>query len=310
MSEHQAANSPHARQDKLADGQTTDSKTVRPRSRFTPGNSIAMVVVVILLVSLLISAARKQNFQWPVVFQYFFDPSILGGLLTTIELTILAVAIGLLLGIGIAVLHISRNPVLTGIGRVYVWLFRGTPLLVQLIFWFNLSALYPRLSLSLAFGPELGSVDTNTVITPFAAALLGLGLHAAGYMAEVVRGGILGVSKTQREAASALGMTRFTQFRKIVWPQALRLIVPALGNRVVSELKDTSLVSVIAMPDLLYSAQLIYSRTYQTIPLLVVATLWYLIAVSLLTLCQKLLERRLAPDTAGSSARAKTAAAE
>ena len=269
-----------------------------------------MVAVVFLLASFLISAARNHNFQWPVVFQYFFDPSILGGLLTTIELTLLSVAVGLLLGIGIALLHISRNPVLTAIGRGYVWLFRGTPLLVQLIFWFNLSALYPRLSLSLAFGPTLGSVDTNTVITPFIAALLGLGLHAAGYMAEVVRGGILGVSKTQREAASALGMTRFVQFRKVVWPQALRLIVPALGNRVVSELKDTSLVSVIAIPDLLYSAQLIYSRTYQTIPLLLVATLWYLLAVSLLTLCQRLLERRLAPDTIGNSARAKAAASE
>lgn len=262
-----------------------------------------MVVVVFLLISLLVSVARNQNFQWTVVFQYIFDTSILSGLLTTIELTVLAVNVGLLLGIGVALLHISRNPVLAGIGRAYVWLFRGTPLLVQLIFWFNLSALYPRLSLSLAFGPSLTSVDTNTAITPFLAALLGLGLHAAGYMAEVVRGGILGVSKTQREAASSLGMTRFMQFRKVVWPQALRLIVPALGNRVVSELKDTSLVSVIAIPDLLYSAQLIYSRTYQTIPLLLVATLWYLIAVSLLTLCQKLLERRLAPDAVGHSAR-------
>src|SRR5699024_7620180 len=114
-----------------------------------------------------------------------------------------------------------------------------------------------------------------------------------GYMAEIVRGGILGVGRTQLEAASALGMTRSVRFRKVVWPQALRLIIPALGNRVISELKDTSLVSVIAIADLLYSAQIIYSRTYETIPLLIVATLWYLIAVSALTVVQRLIEKRL-----------------
>jgi polar amino acid transport system permease protein len=153
-------------------------------------------------------------------------------------------------------------------------------------------------------------VNANDVISPFVAALLGLGLHAAGYMAEVVRGGILGVEKTQREAASALGMTGFTLFRKVVWPQALRLIVPALGNRVISELKDTSLVSVIALPDLLYSAQLIYSRTYETIPLLIVATLWYLIAVSILTVFQKMLEGRLESSTLGNRRQAEASSEE
>lgn len=269
-----------------------------------------MIVVVVCLASLLVSVARNPNFQWSVVFHYLFDTSILGGLLTTIELTVLVVAVGLLLGIGIALLHISKNPVLSGIGRGYVWLFRGTPLLVQLIFWFNLSALYPHLTLSFAYGPSLGSVDTNTVITPFVAALLGLGLHAAGYMAEVVRGGILGVSKTQYEAASALGMSGLVRFRKVIWPQALRLIVPALGNRVISELKDTSLVSVIAIPDLLYSAQLIYSRTYETIPLLIVATLWYLIAVSLLTVFQKMLEGRLEGGASGDEKQAEAASTD
>src|SRR5699024_8710271 len=160
-------------------------------------------------------------------------------------------------------------------------------------FWFNLSALYSHLSLSLAFGPSLASVPTNIVVTPFVAALLGLGLHAAAYMAEIIRGGILGISRTQLEAASALVMPTAVRFRKIVWPQALRLILPALGNRFIAELKDTSLVSVIAIADLLYTAQIIYSRTYETIPLLVVATLWYLIAVSLLTMVQRFIERRL-----------------
>lgn len=275
----------------------SSSKIVRARSRFTAGNTIAMIIVVLLFASLLISVARNENFQWGVVADYFFSPEILTGLLTTVELTIMAVVVGLILGVGVALLHISSNPVLALLGRGYVWLFRGTPLLVQMIFWFNLSALYSHLSLSLAFGPSLVSVPTNVVVTPFVAALLGLGLHAAGYMAEIIRGGILGIGRTQLEAASALGMTRPMRFRKIVWPQALRLIVPALGNRVISELKDTSLVSVIAIADLLYSAQIIYSRTYQTIPLLVVATLWYLIAVSLLTITQRFIERRLTRGT-------------
>lgn len=283
--------------------------TVRARSRFTPGNTLSMIIIVLALASLITSAARNENFQWSVVGHYFLSPEILSGLLVTLELTAMAVVVGLILGVVVALLHISSNPVLAFLGRGYVWLFRGTPLLVQMIFWFNLSALYSHLSLSLAFGPSLGSVATNVVITPFVAALLGLGLHAGGYMAEIVRGGILGVSRTQLEAASALGMTRSVRFWKIVWPQALRLIVPALGNRVISELKDTSLVSVIAISDLLYSAQIIYSRTYETIPLLLVATFWYLIAVSALTVVQRLIEKRLTRGK-GNSNRAKLAAAD
>lgn len=284
-------------------------KNVRPRSRFTPGNIVAMVIVVLLLASLLTSVAGNKNFQWNVVWHYFFAPEILLGLLTTLELTVVAVIIGLLMGVGVALLHISSNPVLGLLGRGYVWLFRGTPLLVQMIFWFNLSALYSHLSLSLVFGPSLASISTNVVVTPFVAALLGLGLHAAAYMAEIIRGGILGIGRTQLEAASALGMTNAVRFRKIVWPQAFRLILPSLGNRFIAELKDTSLVSVIAIADLLYSAQIIYSRTYETIPLLVVATLWYLIAVSVLTMVQRSIERRLTRSD-GDSDRTTAAASD
>lgn len=287
-------------------GSPAQAKPVKPRSRYTAGNIVAMVLVLYLLGAFLFNVAHNRNFQWDVVGHYLMDASILAGLLRTIGLTVVAVSMGLLLGVVIALLNLSRNPVLAGIGRLYVWFFRGTPLLVQLIFWFNLSALYPRLSLSLGFGTSLGSVDTNTVITPFVAALLGLGLHAAGYIAEIVRGGILAVGKTQREAASALGMGPFTQFRKIIWPQAFRIILPALGNRFIAELKDTSLVSVIAIPDLLYSAQLIYSQNYQTIPLLLVATIWYLIAVTVLTFIQKQLERRAQPTNGARQVKKET----
>ncbi|MGH3098820.1 MAG: amino acid ABC transporter permease [Streptosporangiales bacterium] len=261
--------------------------------QLTIGNSVPAVVLLILFALLLKSIALNENFQWDVVFHYFTSTAILKGLARTLELTALTMAIAIPVGTLLAVMRLSSNPVLLGLSWLYIWLFRGTPLLVQLIFWFNLSALYPRFSIGVPFGPVLVSGSANALITPFVAAVLGLGLHGSAYMAEVVRGGILGVDRVQIRAARALGMTRRTTFRRVIWPQALRLIIPPMGNRAVSELKDTALVSVIAMPDLLYSAQIIYSRTYETIPLLVVASIWYLIVVSVLTIGQRLVERHL-----------------
>lgn len=266
---------------------------VKAVPKFSPGNTIGMIIILGIVGMLVISAIDNPNFQWDIVLKYFFSISILHGLWTTLWLSFCAIVIGLVLGTIIALMRLSTNPVLNWVGSAYVWFFRGTPLLVQLIFWFNLSALYSQLGVTIPFGPSLIAVNTNAVITPLLAALLGLGLHAAGYMAEVVRGGIIGVDKTQLEAASALGMSRFIRFRKIIWPQAMRLIIPPVGNRIISEIKDTSLVSVIAIPDLLYSAQIIYSRTYETIPLLLVATIWYLVVVSVLTFGQYLVERHL-----------------
>ncbi|MQA02365.1 MAG: ABC transporter permease subunit [Streptosporangiales bacterium] len=262
-------------------------------SKLTVGNSLPAAVLLLLLVLLLRSVLTNENFQWDVVIHYFTSKAILLGLLRTIELTVLTMVIAIPLGTVLALMRVSSNPVLAAVAAAYVWLFRGTPLLVQLIFWFNLSALYPRISIGIPFGPELVSGSANALITPFVAALLGLGLHGSAYMSEVVRGGLLGVDRTQVKAARALGMTRRTTFLHIVWPQAFRLIIPPMGNRTISELKDTALVSVIAMPDLLYSAEIIYSRTFETIPLLIVASIWYLIVVSVLTIGQRLLERRL-----------------
>lgn len=263
------------------------------RAGLTPGNSLPAVVLLLLLAFLLQSVMRNDNVQWDVVAHYFTSTAVLKGLLRTLQLTALTMIIAIPLGTLLAVMRVSANPVLSWVAAGYVWLFRGTPLLVQLIFWFNLSALYPKLSIGIPFGPVFASASANTLITPFAAALLGLGLHGSAYMAEVVRGGLLGVDRIQVRAARALGMTRRTAFRHVVWPQALRLIIPPMGNRTISELKDTALVSVIAMPDLLYSTEIIYSRTFETIPLLVVASIWYLIVVSVLTAGQRLLELRL-----------------
>ena len=166
------------------------------------------------------------------------------------------------------------------------------PALVQLIFWYNFGALYPTISVGLPWGPTLFSASANALITPLFAALAGLGLAQAAYTAEVIRGGILSVPRGQTRAALALGMGPMTTFRRIVFPQALRVIIPPVGNEVVSMVKSTSLVSVIAMADLLYTAQLIYARTYETIPLLIVASLWYLLVVSVLSVGQHVLERR------------------
>ncbi|MDN5855174.1 MAG: amino acid ABC transporter permease [Actinomycetia bacterium] len=260
--------------------------------RLTVGNSLAAMVILIVAAALLRSVATNENFRWDVVGDFFTTTAILEGLVRTLWLTAASMAIGITLGTIIAVMRLSSNPILSSIGALWVWFFRGTPLLVQLIFWFNLSALYPQLSLGVPFGPDGVTFDANALITPVAAALLGLGLSESGYMAEIVRGGLLGVDREQVDAARALGMVRRTRFVRVIWPQAVRLIIPATGNRTISQLKDTALVSVIAMPDLLYSAQIIYSNNYQTIPLLIVATLWYLIVVSVLGVGQRLLERR------------------
>lgn len=271
--------------------------TLPAERRLTVGNSLAAAVLLIVAAAMLRSVAGNENFGWDIVRQYFTSTAILEGLVRTLWLTAASMAIGISLGTVVAVMRLSSNPVLSSVGALWVWFFRGAPLLVQLIFWFNLSALYPQLSLGVPFGPDLVSADANALITPVAAALLGLGLSESGYMAEIVRGGLLGVDREQVDAAKALGMVRRTRFARVIWPQAVRLIIPATGNRTISQLKDTALVSVIAMPDLLYSAQIIYSNNYQTIPLLVVATLWYLIVVSVLGIGQRYVERRFGRGT-------------
>ena len=200
--------------------------------------------------------------------------------------------LGVAIGILFAMLMLSHDRFLKSFAAAYIWLFRGTPLLVQLIFWFNISALYPQINVGIPGGPYLFSFSGNS-ITPFMAAVLGLALHEGAYMAEIVRGGVQAVGRGQSQAAIALGMTRLQAFGRITLPQALRIIVPATGNQVILMLKTTSLVSVIALPELLYSVQNIYARTFEVIPLLIVASLWHLLMCSLLSLVQYFLEKNL-----------------
>ena len=257
-----------------------------------PGRWVGVAVIVVLVAMLVHSFLTNPNFQWDVVGEYLFSDPVLRGLRNTLILTVLAMAIGVVGGVLLAVMRLSPNPVLAGAAAVYIWLFRGTPVITQLIFWNFLAALYPRLGLGIPFGPTFVSVDTNTVISVFAASLLGLGLNEAAYMAEIVRGGIQSVDHGQSEAAGALGLSRTQTLRRVVLPQAMRVIVPPTGNETISMLKTTSLVVVIAYFELTVAVQTIYSRTFQTIPLLIVAALWYLALTSVLSVGQMFIERR------------------
>lgn len=246
----------------------------------------------------------QTRYGWDVVGTYFFSSQVLDGLYLTLELTVIAMVIGILGGVLLAVMRLSSNPILSGVSWVYIWFFRGTPVLVQLLFWYNLSFLFPALTLGIPFGPALVHLNPNTLVTAFVAGSVGLGLNEAAYMAEIVRAGILSVDEGQSEAAQSLGMTRALSMRRIVLPQAMRVIIPPTGNETISMLKTTSLVSVITVPELLKVVGNIYARTYQTIPMLIVASLWYIAVTSVLTFGQYYLERyyargasRRLPDT-------------
>ncbi|SDT38459.1 amino acid ABC transporter permease [Microlunatus soli] len=262
------------------------------------GQWIARVAVVLIAIGLIKFLITNEKFEWSVVWAWFRAPSVGKALWTTIWLSAVSMVIGLVFGVLVAVARMARNRLVSGLAGVYVWFFRGTPLLVQLIFWFNLAALLPRLSISIPFGPELVSWDTNQVITPVTAAILGLGLNEVAYMAEIIRGGLLSVDPGQREAAKAFGMNSGRALRRVVLPQAMRSIIPPTGNQLINMVKATAMVSVIAMSDLLYTVQSVYNRTFQTIPLLLVAVVWYLIVTTVLNIVQSFIEFHFSRGTA------------
>lgn len=262
-----------------------------------PGRWLAVGVLAVLFAMLVNTVLTNDGFRWPVVGRYLFSAPVLNGLQNTLILTAASMVIGIVGGIGLAVMRLSPNPVLSSVAGIYIWLFRGTPLIAQLLFWNFLAALYPQLSLGIPFGPAFVVFDTNTLINQFAACLLGLGLNEAAYMAEIVRGGLQSVDEGQTEAAGALGMSRAQTLRRVVLPQAMRVIIPPTGNETISMLKTTSLVVVIGYFELLTSVQRIYSQNFQTIPLLIVAAAWYLALTSVLSIGQGFVERRFGRGT-------------
>jgi polar amino acid transport system permease protein len=257
-----------------------------------PGRWVTVAVTLFLAFMVGEAFVSNPNMHWSVVRDYVFDSSVLHGLLITLELTVAAMVVGIVVGVTVALMRLSPNPVLIRMSGLYIWFVRGTPVIVQLLFWYFLAALFPRIGIGVPYGPTLVSWDTNVLIGQFVAAVLGLGISESAYIAEIVRGGILSVDGGQTEAAQSLGMSRLKTMRWIVLPQAMRVIIPPVGNAVISMTKMTAVVLIIGVPDLLTSVQLIYARNFLQIPLLTVACFWYLVVVSVLTILQAHIERR------------------
>ncbi|MFS8102477.1 amino acid ABC transporter permease [Lentzea alba] len=259
-----------------------------------PWRWVGVVAVLVLVAQFVHGLVTNPAWDWPTFARYFTAQSILTAVGTTIVLTVLGTVLGFALGIVVAVLRLSKSPFLQAVGWTYIWAFRSIPLIVQLLFWFNISYLYQRLSLGIPFGPEFVSFETVQLISPMGAAVLGLALHQAAYAAEIVRSGVISVDRGQLEAAAALGIPRFRQFRRIVLPQAMRAILPNAANEVISLFKGTSVVSVMAIGELFYQVQVIYGRNARVVALLMVATVWYIILTTLLSIGQHYVERYFA----------------
>jgi polar amino acid transport system permease protein len=267
---------------------TAEDFTVRPKRHLFQWAAAAVVLA--FAAQVVYGAATNPRLSWGVVADYFFDPRILDGLKITIGLTVISQVLATVLGLAFALMVLSRNPVLRAVARLYIMVFRTVPTIVQMLFWYYLAAVVPALALGIPFGPTLVTLETNAVITQFAAAVIGLSLGEAAFLAEYFRGGILSVPRGQVDAAASCGLTPVRTFRRIVLPQALRVILPAYGNALIINIKNTSVVFVIGAGDLMTRAQLIYSQNFQQIPLLIVVIGWYLILVMLLTLLQRRIE--------------------
>ncbi|MFF3484385.1 amino acid ABC transporter permease [Streptomyces sp. NPDC002701] len=255
---------------------------------------VAVGAVTVLVAQFVHGLATNPVWEWSVFRDYVLSETIVQAVWVTLQLTAYATVLGFLLGTVLAFMRLSRSPVLQTVAWTYTWIFRSIPMIVQLVFWFNLSALYERLGVGIPFGPVFWSVDSNSIIGTMGAAVIGLTLHQAAYAAEIVRGGVIAVDHGQLEAAAALGIPRLRQIRRIVLPQAMRAILPTAGNEIIGLLKGTSVVYVMAIGELFYQVQVIYGRNGRVIPLLLVATAWYVVLTSVLSVAQYYVERRYA----------------
>jgi polar amino acid transport system permease protein len=263
---------------------------IRPRHY----GRMAAVAAVLVLFALLVRAFVYADIDWGVVHQYLAWPSILRGAVVTVAIALASMAIGIVLGVIAAVARTAPNPVLRAASAVYVWLFRGAPVILQLLLWYNLALIFPTLGI-----PGLWQARTVVVMTPVVATLLGLGLNEGAYVSEIIRAGMISVDTGQYEAAKSIGMTFMLSLRRIILPQAMRVVIPPLGNEFISLTKTSSLASVIGFNELLHSAQYIYFTNTKVMELLIVATVWYLVIVSVLSLLQALIERRFARGVIG-----------
>ncbi|MFI8087444.1 amino acid ABC transporter permease [Streptomyces sp. NPDC086080] len=252
--------------------------------------------VVLALVALLVNAfVTAEKIQWHAVGDYVFDGTVLAGAGRTLMISVLAMIMGVVLGVILAVMRLSKNPVTSWVAWIYIWFFRGTPVYVQLLLWFNLALIFQTLNLGPLYKDEM--VD---VMTPFMAALLGLGLNEAAYMAEICRAGLMAVDEGQTEASHALGMSHAKTLRRIVIPQAMRVIVPPTGNEFINMLKTSSLVYAVTYNELLRATSTIGSTSYAVMEMLFVACIWYLVITSVFSVGQYYLERRFARGSSRS----------
>ncbi|NKC04997.1 ABC transporter permease [Ochrobactrum sp. P6BS-III] len=257
------------------------------------GSWVLGAIVLACVASIAMASLRAQILDFAVFRDYIFSPLIVMGAINALVLGTLALIIATLIGFVSALMRVSGNPILSGISAIYVYLFRGTPMLIQLIFWFNaVPIMFPSIYIALPF-MELPLIDapTTSVVTPFLAALAGLSLAEGAYMSEIIRGGILAVDKGQREAATALGMTQRKVLTQVVIPQAGRIIIPAAGNQYIMLLKSSSLASAIGYLELLRVATDIYSSNFHVVELLAVAAFWYLVMTAFATAIQTTLEK-------------------
>jgi polar amino acid transport system permease protein len=244
--------------------------------------------VVLMVFGLLVRAFAQSSIQWGIVRKYFTTTIVIEGFLRTLQITAVSMLLAIVLGVIFAVMRMSKNPVTSGVAWLYVWFFRGTPILLQILLWFNLAVVFPRLAF-----PGIYSGRTIDVITPFIAGVLALGVNEGAYLTEVIRGGMLSVDEGQDEASTALGLSRLQALRSIILPQAMRVIIPPVGNETIGMLKTSSLVAVISFNELLGTVQQIYFVQGRVIELLFVAGAWYLVATSVLSIGQYYLERHL-----------------
>jgi polar amino acid transport system permease protein len=272
----------------------TDLSGIKVARRIYWGRWTAATVIVLVLLALARAFAHGQ-IEWSVVGRFLTVPVIVNGIVDTVVMAIAAMALGIVLGLIVAVMRLTSNPVLQAVAGGYTWLFRGTPVILQLLLWFNLALVFPVIGI-----PGIWSARAVDIMTPFLSALLGLGINQGAYTSEVIRAGMLSVDEGQYEAALAIGMTRLRILRRIVLPQAMRVVIPPLGNEFIGMVKMTSLASVIQYPEVLHNAENIYYANSRVIELLIVAGIWYLAVVSVLTPLQMLLERRFARGSARS----------
>jgi len=286
---------------------------IRARPVRRPGRVVSAVVVAVLAAMVVNTLVTNPNFRWDVVWLYLRDVNVVKGVGWTLLLTAGSMIVAVVLAMTLAIMRRSDNPVMRWVAWVYIWFFRGTPIYTQLVFWGLLGVLYPRLSLGIPFGPEFVVLDTNDVFSAAWAALIGLALNEAAYLSEIFRSGLAGVDPGQAEAARALGMKESKILRRVVLPQAMRVIVPPTGNETISMLKTTSLVLAVPFTlDLTFATNAIGNRLFLPIPLLMVAAIWYLAVTSVLMVGQHYLERYYGRGfdgarSAGRSGRAKKA---